>query len=286
MIKNILFGTGCLVALSAGTAQAEEGHHAGVPDSVIAAQNAALQASASGSGFGPQSPRDLTKREGSNTRAFAAAPARQSLNICNIHLHENAEHRGGEFTTFAGNGDGHGNGTGYKYNGTLTAAELSPIAQPVGHSEHGSLEPGDTIEIHFVYSSADTKPGSTLSACFNDAIKNPQLRVEAVIAVLVNNPAAQNMTHIAEIRQIDGLYQAPNLPEKLGTPVSYAGSTTGPSYNEIASPFQVTWNVRPAVAKLDINSLAAWFAENPFKEEHAHGARNLVTDPAMLSAIK
>lgn len=285
MVKKVLLGLGGLLMVPGGFAQAQEEHHAPVPDSVIVAQNASLKASTTVSGTGPQSPRDLTKREGQNKRIFAAAPERQSLNICNIHLHENAEHRGGEFTTFAGNGDGHGNGTGFKYNGKLTAAELTPIAKAVGKSEHGDLKPGDTIEIHFVYSSANTKPGATLAACFNDAIKNPQLRVEAVVAVLVNNPTAVSMTKMAEIREIDGFYQAPNLPENLGVPVRYAGSTTGPNYNEVASPFQVTWSVRPSVAKLDINSLAAWLAENPFDEDHAHGARNLVTDPEMLSQI-
>lgn len=127
--------------------------------------------------------------------------------------------------------------------------------------------------------------GVTLGACFTDATKNPQLRVEAIVAVLVNDLKAAQMTHLAEVKQIEGLYQAPNLPENLGEPIRYAGSTTGPSYNKVASPFQVTWNVRLKVVKLDINSLAAWLDDNPFKETHAHGVRNLVTNPALLSSM-
>ena len=65
----------------------------------------------------------------------------------------------------------------------------------------------------------------------------------------------------------------------------YAGSTTGPGYNEKGSPFQVTWSVRPNVVKLSIISVAAWLEENPFDEEHAHGVRNLVTNPDLLSQI-
>lgn len=278
--KILVIGT---LLLSSGLAHAEE---AGlVPDSVISGQNSALTAAATGAGFGPQSPRDISVRNGKNRRIFTLAPERQALNLCNIHLHENAEHRGGEFTTYAGNGDGRGNGTGYRYNGSLTAAELAPVGQAIGESEEGSLVPGDTVEIHFVYTSADAKPGVTLAACFSDATKNPQLRVEALVAVLVNNQKAISMTDIAAVKQVNGLYQAQNLPANLGKPIRYAGSTTGPNYNEVASPFQVTWSVRPKVAKVDINSLAAWLADNPFKETHAHGVRNLVVDPALLSAM-
>lgn len=278
--KILVIGT---LLLSSGLAHAEEAGP--VPDSVISGQNSALTAAATGAGFGPQSPRDISVRNGKNRRIFTLAPERQALNLCNIHLHENAEHRGGEFTTYAGNGDGRGNGTGYRYNGSLTAAELAPVGQAIGESEKGSLVPGDTVEIHFVYTSADAKPGVTLAACFSDATKNPQLRVEALVAVLVNNQKATSMTDIAAVKQVNGLYQAQNLPANLGKPIRYAGSTTGPNYNEVASPFQVTWSVRPKVAKVDINSLAAWLADNPFKETHAHGVRNLVVDPALLSAM-
>lgn len=284
-MKISLFATaGIVLCFAAGVSYAEEGHGA-VADEVIAAQRAALAAATANAGFGPQSPRDLTSVAGNNRRAFGSAPERRVMNLCNIHFHENAEHKGGEFTTFAGNGDGHGYGSGFKYDGKLTEAELSPVAGPVGKSEHGDLVPGDTIEIHFVHSSADVKPGATLSACVSEAIKNPQLRVETVVAVLVNDKNAASLPQMAEIKQVDGFYQAPNLPGDLGQPVSYAGSTTGPNYNEVASPFQVTWNVRPKVVKLDINSVAAWLADNPFKEDHAHGVRNLVINPDLLSPI-
>jgi len=285
MAKKVLLELGGLLLAFGEAAQAQEVRRIIAPANAIPAQIATAEATGSSLSMGPQSPRDLTKHEGRNRRIFASAPERQLLNICNIHLHKNAEHRGGEFTTYAGPGDGHGNGTGFKYDGKLTATELAPMGKLVGKPDHDILAPGDTIEIHFVYSSADTKPGVGLGACFNDAIKNPQLRVEAVVAVLVNNTAAINMAHLAEIRRISGLYQTPNIPEKLGPPVRYAGSTTGPDYNEVASPFQVTWSVRPLVAKLDINSVAAWLADNPFNEDHAHGVRSLVTDPEMLSPI-
>lgn len=278
--------TAVIVACGFGTAVgADTEAHGPVSDEVIFDQRAELAAATAGLGFGPQSPRDIDVVAGVNARAFGAAPTHEAMTLCDIHFHENAEHKGGDFTTYAGNGDGHGYGTGFKYNGTLTEAELAPIAMKVGESEHGDLVPGDTIEIHFVYSTAQAEPGHGLGTCLTDAIGNPQLRVEAVVAVLVNDPAALDFTQMTQLTKIDGLYQAPNLPTTLGAAVLYAGSTTGPGYNEEASPFQVTWNVRPQVAKIDITSVGKWLEDNAFDEDHAHGVRNLVMNPDLLSLI-
>ncbi len=279
------------VALSAlpvwsETATAEQSHvlHE-VGDDVIAAQRAALAAATEGKGFGPQSPRDITRRDGANPREFADAPPRTEMTLCDIHFHESAEHKGPEFSVYAGNGDGHGNGSGYKANVTLSEAELAPVGHPIGASEHGDLEPGDTIEIHFVYSSAQAAPGHSLGTCLSDAIANPQLRVEAVVGVLVNDRNARDFTRMARVERINDYWQAPGLPDDLGSPVVYDGSTTGPGYNEKGSPYQVTWSVRPKVARIDILSVETWLKDNVFAEDHAHGVRNLVINPALLSPI-
>ncbi len=256
-----------------------------VPDDVIEEQNAALMAATEGVGFGPQSPRDLGSSEGTNPRIFGFAPTYRQMNLCNIHLHEGAEHRGGNFTTYAGNGNGEGFGTGYLYDGELSPTEMAPVDFEVGESEEGTLEPGDTIEVHFVFTTAAVAPGETLAACLDDETTNPQLRVEAQVFVLVNDEAAADFVEISRVETIGGYAQAPELPDKSGTPVVYAGSTTGPKYNEVGSPFEVTWSVRPEVIKLDIASLAEWLEGNVFAEAHAHGARNLVTTPELLSTI-
>lgn len=271
--------------MSAGATFAFESSEA-VSDEEIARQRATLAEASVGAGFGPQSPRDIDVPDGTNDRSFATAPEATEMTLCDIHFHENAEHKGGQFTAFAGNGDGAGNGTGFRYVGNLTAAELAPLAVKIGQSEHGDLVPGDTIEIHFVYSTAKATLGNGLGTCFTDSIANPQLRVEAVVGVLVNDTDAADFMELTFIESIGGLNQLPNLPDDLGTPVSYAGSTTGPGYNEVASPFQVTWNVHPNVLKIDINSLGAWLSNNPFDETHAHGVRNLVVNRDLLSQIK
>lgn len=263
-----------------------DGHSkAPVADEVIAEQRQKLAANTDGVGFGPQSPRDIGSIAGVNGRAFEAAPAYTEMNLCNIHFHENAEHKGGEFTKFAGNGDGHGYGTGFQYSGELTEAELAPIDLKVGAGEHGDLVPGDTIEVHYVHSSAQVTPGPTLASCLSEAIMNPQLRVETQVFVLVNDETALDFTELAEIGVVNGLQQAINIPDNTGTAIQYAGSTTGPSYNEKGSPLQVTWSVRPEVAKVNIRSIGTWLEDNVFDEDHAHGVRNLVENKELLSEI-
>lgn len=252
----------------------------------LASQNAALSANTDGKGYGPQSPRDLSSKRGTNKRLFNPAPSYQNLNLCNIHMHKNAEHKGGQFTEFAGYGDGKGYESGYKYSGKLTSGELMPLAQQICKGDHSSLSVGDTIEVHFVHSSARVKPGPTLGSCLSDTLSNPQLRVEAQVYVLVNDSSALDFVKLTKTGEINGYQQAINIPKNAGVPIKYAGSTTGPSYNEKGSPLQVSWSVYPKVLKVNAESVGKWCVGNDFNEDHAHGVRNLVRDPELLSNIK
>ena len=262
---------------------AAAGHSTMATDAVIAEQRAKLADSTKDKGYGPQSPRDIDTIKGDNTLDFNAAPPYTEMNLCNIHFHENAEHKGGEFTKYQGNGDGHGYLSGYEYSGTLSEAELTPVGHKVCPNKHDFLEPGDTIEIHYVHSTAKVNPGPTLASCLSEAVKNPQLRVEAQVYVLTNDGKGEDFMQLTAIGQKDGFNQALHIPSNTGTPVTYDGSTTGPGYNEIGSPLQVSWSVRPKVLKVDIKSVGKWCEGNVFKEDHAHGVRNLVTNPALLS---
>ena len=262
----------------------DTGHHA--DEAVVAVQNAALEKNTDGKGYGPQSPRDLANRKGSNKRSFAAAPAFQQMNLCNIHFHKNAEHKGGEFTTSAGHGDGHGYEAGFKYSGKLSTVESTPLSEEICHSEHGGLQVGDTVELHYVHSTAQVVPGPTLGACLSESDINPQLRVEAQVFVLVNDSKAVNFNELTKTGEVNGYQQALNIPRNSGKPIQYAGSTTGPSYNEKGSPLQVSWSVRPRVLKVNAESVGQWCKGNAFNEDHAHGVRNLVVNEALLSHIK
>jgi hypothetical protein len=253
--------------------------------SVVATQRAALEANTDGQGFGPQSPRDIDQNYGLNTRHFSIGPNRSQLNLCNIHFHKNAEHSGGQFTTHVGNGDGKGSNTGYIYDGKLSSAQMKAVSGKICAAKGDTLQSGDTIEVHYVYSSAQIQPGPTLGACLAESTMNPGLRVEGQVMVLANDNDALDFKDLAMVDQVNGYYQAPNVPNNMGVPVEYLGSTTGPSYNEKASPLQVSWSVRPKVAVVDINSVGKWCDDNIFKEDHAHGVRNLVTNPKLLSSI-
>ncbi len=256
-----------------------------VADAVIAKQRADLLQDVTDKWIGPQSPRDIDSLSGDNSITFAKAPPYQQMNLCNIHMHQSAEHKGGEFTAYAGNGDGKGFGGGYRYAGTLSEAELEPVSEPVCDGGHGGLQSGATIEVHYVHSTAPVAPGESLTACLSEANINPQLRVEAQVFVLVNDATALDFRELTAHRQQGGFHQAPNIPDNTGLPVQYAGSTTGPGFNNQGSPFQVSWSVRPRVAKVNIASVGQWCENNVFDEDHAHGVRNLVINPRLLSDI-
>ena len=235
-------------------------------------------------GYGPQTPRDIASPAGHNSRIWTLAPKPQQMNLCNIHTHTNAEHKGPGFSVYAGDGKF----GGYRCNETaaLTAEELADPWD--GKGPFGNVKPGDTIEVHWVYTSCDLSPGEGLGSCMSPACSNPELRVEAQAFLLVNDPEA------LDFRAFDyagapahGLHQPKALPSGTGRPVVFAGSTTGPSFSqEKCSPLQVTWSVRPYCARLDVNSLHAWAqSTNVFKEVESHGVRPLVTAPELLSEI-
>ena len=241
-------------------------------------------------GFGPQTPRDIDSHKGNNKGNFRVAPDYKEMNLCNIHFHKNAEHKAAAFSIYAGDGDGHGYNSGYQCNMSkkLSKAELAPTKNPICKSDHGEIKPGDTIEVHWVHSTCDVKPGKSLGSCLSEACANPELRVETQVFTLVNDPNALDFNDLDyDGNMVHGLHQAKAIPANTGEPVEFLGSTTGPSYTEqTCSPYQVTWSVRPQCAKIDINTVGKWCEGNEFEEDHAHGVRKLVTNPDLLSKIK
>jgi len=282
-IKRSYVGLVVALGLASGSAFASDhGHDKQGHDEHAAASTQVC------TGFGPQTPRDIDNIEGENNRVFSLAADYKQMNLCNIHFHQNAEHKSKEFSIFAGEGhEGYGSGYKSNINNSLSKAELEPLAKPACKSDHGELKAGDTIEVHWVHSSAEVTPGKTLGACLSENIKNPDLRVEAQVFVLVNDKDALNFNDLGYGGNVvNGLHQAKSIPSNTGKPVVFGGSTTGPKYSEsTCSPLQVTWSVRPQVAKLDINSVAKWCESNEFGEDHAHGVRKLVTSPKLLSKI-
>jgi len=236
-------------------------------------------------GYGPQTPRDISSVHGLNQRFFSLSPPVEKMNLCNIHTHTNAEHKGPDFSVFAGDGE-HG---GYQCNATDTLTEAELTDPTDGHGAFHGVKPGDTIEVHWVHTSCDIAPGKGLGSCLSEKCANPDLRVETQIFLIVNDPEALNFADfIYGGNVVNGLHQSRALPTDTGTPVVFTGSTTGPSYTQAqCSPLQVTWSVRPQCAKLDVSSLNKWAEDgNVFEEEHSHGVRQLVTAPELLSPIE
>lgn len=232
-------------------------------------------------GAGPQAPRDISSKSGTNTTMFNFAPSTAKLNLCNIHFHKNAEHKGPGYSIDAGEGK-HG---GWKCNDTtnLTGDELKPFT---GKAACTNIQPGDTIEIHWVHTSCDIKPGPTLGACLSKTCGNPQLRVEGRTFVLVNDRSALQLGDFDKgDKKKRGYWQAKAIPE-VGKNVRYTGSTTGPSFTgKNCSPYQVSWSQGSSCAKLDIASVHKWCENNAFNEDHAHGVRMIVKNKKLLSPI-
>lgn len=231
---------------------------------------------------GPQTPRDISNVFGLNTVSFERAPAASEMNLCNIHTHTNAEHKGPGFSTFVNNTDS----GGYACNETagLTEAELAPL-----DGAFEGAKPGDTIEVHWVHTSCPVTPGEGLGSCLTDTCTDPLVRVEAQTFLVVNDPdAADFMDYSYGGTMRDGFHQAKAIPTGTGEPVEFLGSTTGPSYNQSScSPMKVTWSVRPMCQKVDMASLHRWAESgNVFNETKSHGVRQLVTAPELLSPIE
>lgn len=234
--------------------------------------------------MGPQTPRDISSVSGLNLADFPMAPSSNTMNLCNIHTHTNAEHKGPGFSVFVNDSD-YG---GYACNdsGSLTDAELK---MPEGDMAFGKVKTGDTIEVHWVHTSCDITPGEGLGSCLSDTCTDPLLRVEAQTFLVVNDSSAANfMDFDYSGNNAGGLHQPKSLPAGTGAPVVFRGSTTGPSYDQkTCSPMKVTWSVRPQCMKVDINSLNAWAKSgNVFKEKKSHGVRQLITAPELLSPIQ
>ena len=233
--------------------------------------------------MGPQTPRDIASVMGTNADAFPMAMQADDLNLCNIHTHTNAEHRGPGFNIAT---EGLGDYGGFQCNGTpdLTEAELADYPD----MDYGKVKPGDTIEVHWVHSSCDVAPGEGLGSCLTDGCDDPLLRVETQVFLVVNDRDAADLMDMVGTSNASGVYQASMIPDDTGDPVVFRGSTTGPSYDAqgVCSPLKVTWSVRPECKKLDIASLDRWAEEgNVFNEDHSHGVRALVTDARLLSPI-
>jgi hypothetical protein len=230
-------------------------------------------------GAGPQAPRDIDNPVGTNPVDFLRPPALKKMNLCNVHFHRNAEHKSANFSAFVK--DGIHSGWACK----MPTSERLAKGEQVEYEGCDGIAPGDTVEVHWVYTTCDIKSegvkplGGGLSACMTEVCSNPQLRVEAEVFLLTEDGGVKfNDQAPAKVKGRDA------GKTKI---VQYDGSTTGTAYtNQHCSPYQVNWNVRTSCGLLDIKDFAKWCSTNKYNDHHAHGVRELVTSPALLSKIQ
>ena len=233
---------------------------------------------------GPQAPRDIDETSGENPVRFAEATPAVARRLCDIHFHKNAEHRARAYDTPAD--DGAAGFVCTEWTRDRHAGETAP------HGCEG-VELGDTIEVHWVYTTCNVEPAPSLLSCFSDACANPQLRVEAQVFFLTDRSFGYQPYRFGDS---EARWTGPDdwaragydsSPPAADGAVVYLGSTTGPAYDNdnACSPFQATWSVRHDCRPLALESLDAWCKDNVFDEHHAHGSRTLVTVPGLLSEI-
>lgn len=225
-------------------------------------------------GAGPQAPRDITSKVGENQVSWPFAEDPRSMNLCNIHFHRFAEHKGPEYGVLAGEGDHQG----YRCNDSRPPKTRQHTAEK---GQCKNVMVGDTIEVHWVFTSCDVDPGQGLGACMSDTCKNPSLRVEARVFTV-----SEAKSGVLDFNEFDVKGRQPKNYPPSEQMVRYLGSTTGPSYTENAcSPLQVSWSVSGSCYKVSKSSLDQWCSKNVFQEDHAHGVRKIVKSPKLLDAI-
>ncbi len=231
-------------------------------------------------GFGPQTPRDITQKKGLNANLFSIAPKYKKLNLCNIHYHTGAEHKGKAFSQLKNNDPTQGYQCASKHK-----HKIAKVVPTGFKNACQGVTVGDTVEFHWVHTSCDVDPGPGLGACLSDQCANPQLRVETQVYLVTagEGNSDRRFKKATTLVQKKGKHQAKKLPSRRGAK-EFLGSTTGPKYSQTkCSPLQVTWSVPDNCKTLSLKALSRWCKSNVFNESKAHGVRPLVTHPALLS---
>jgi hypothetical protein len=201
----------------------------------------------------PQAPRDLSLAGGVH-EATIPGPGDEAQWLCNVHFHDPLEHAG----------------VGLCPEVTAGGDDVCVPAEAGGEDE--PVRAGDIIEVHWVYSScqpAGTPPpeaGQGLAPCVCDG--GQILRVRAQVYVVDSGDADASSL----LAPPDGVALA-----------SYAGSTTGSKYDGVCSEVAVNWEVGTECHSLSRPALGAWCEDNVFGEGTAHGPRELITEPSLLS---
>lgn len=262
---------------------------------------------------GPQSPKDLTTDRISDGNRFSAAPVmhRKQMNdmeLVNVHFHLGAEHKSDAYnsnavsdsgTTFTAGG--HDVRAGWWATGTAadfhsTRASATPVGSPCE-----DLYVGDTIEVHWVHSSAgkqaagsDDPEGTHLTDGLGNAangrnLLNPMLHVEGTVYSIVSDDTAETVfdpgKNEPEKNKTLLDYHMPKAGEN--DYVRYVGSSTGQSFtgnfaakDQLCSPYVINWGVDLRLHKVKNTTMVelcqALKKNNIVTDLKPHGSRVLL----------
>jgi len=227
----------------------------------------------------PQAPRDLsTGATGLREPKAHVMTMEQSnqLYVTNVHFHLGAEHKS-DFYNIPNASDAYDQGRsedkirpGFMCDtSSFTSDQLKEYT--FQHCE--DVEVGRTYEVHYVSSSAGTKDGGLKDglgvAAAGRGLANPMIVVKAMVYLVVDDEAFYQDDLLSNF-DTDGA-------------LMYAGSTTGPSYNnEVCSPYTITWHVSPkctTVSASAFDKLCQDMVSNgEVKDVAPHASRLLVAE--------
>jgi hypothetical protein len=255
----------------------------------------------------PQAPRDLSTGA-TGKRVPKAATLNdaqgQALPQANVHWHLGAEHKSDAYNDDtdakafdAGRRLG-GVGKAVRPGFMCPAAGLTADEKKVYTWKHCvGMQVGKTYEVHYVHSSAgytaadlagnkdiDLMDDGLGGAALGRGMLNPMVVVEALVFQVVSGgPTINDMVH--------GWTKAEGAGYTPGSRVMYAGSTTGPSHDNVnCSPYAVTWHVDLGCHKVSPESFDEMCKTMNEKykmitDRAPHGSRKIV-DPKWVVEAK
>jgi hypothetical protein len=238
---------------------------------------------------GTQSPADVS--EGALASGASILPTNAILRnvslmtLANVHYHSPAEHRSqGEFST--PNASESGFACDDASDATGTARVVATNGDDVSDARYAfsfcqDVAVGDTIELHWVYSTGAARTGVSdgLSGAFATQ-NNPYVVVRAQVFKITNNPSDD----------VADLLVSWNTT-LVSDAVRYVGSTTGDKYDNVdrCSPFLVIWHVDRECHRVSARSLDEMcrvMKDNGLSDDlKAHAARQLVPSSLTASAL-
>jgi hypothetical protein len=236
---------------------------------------------------GPQTPRDVTGVDGTNSykvEGLQRTTSTEGMRICNVHFHRFAEHRSqGQYDVDRGR-------EGWacrRADATSDDGQGAP-GEDGGLDEQAPVQDGDTIEVHWAHTSC---PQELIDESIAAALEKDPKAITGLAPCACPGAEIVFEARVFRVSKDSGLDTLTNTPPPpTGELARFFGSTTGAVYNGKCSPIQSGWRVDKSCGELRLSALEAWLQDprgaRLFNESHPHPVRELVTDPKLLSRFE